>query len=119
MTEQQLEDVIRNWSTYCTEENFIGIGSTRKAYRAGDVVIKVHLHPLGHVQSDNETNIYRAMKEKGLDPLFAAVYYLKDFPIAFRIRDDKRGRQYPFSYHHSDFLNEEAEIHSRRSFNES
>ena len=37
---ERLEELIRNWRTYCIEENFIGIGSSMKVYRAGENVIK-------------------------------------------------------------------------------
>lgn len=72
------EDLIRDWRTYCTEENFIGIGSSRKVYKAGEWVIKVHLHPIGHLQSQNEMAIYNAMKATELDPMFAALLYVDE-----------------------------------------
>ncbi|SDE59039.1 hypothetical protein SAMN04488126_11278 [Bhargavaea beijingensis] len=50
MTVDQMKDVIRNRKAYCTEENFIGIGSTRKTYSRGGMVIKIHLYPIGYLQ---------------------------------------------------------------------
>lgn len=46
-----LKQIIQSWDQYCRDENFIGIGSTRKVYRVLDYVIKVHLHPIGYKQS--------------------------------------------------------------------
>ena len=34
----------------CVEDNFIGIGSTRKVYKYNDMVIKRFLHPIGYKQ---------------------------------------------------------------------
>ncbi|WP_404407120.1 protein kinase [Jeotgalibacillus malaysiensis] len=64
---------MENWKTYCTEQNFLGIGSTRKVYRAGDKVIKVHLHAIGYEQSRQELLIYEEMKRLGYDEYFAEV----------------------------------------------
>ncbi|SEJ79925.1 hypothetical protein SAMN04488127_2842 [Bhargavaea ginsengi] len=75
---EPLENLIRNWRTYCTEENFIGIGSSRKVYKVGERVIKVHLHPIGKLQSQNEMAIYNEIEAKGLAPLFAAVHFVDE-----------------------------------------
>lgn len=61
-----LNELSENWNKYCSEENFIGIGSTRKVYRVDEYVIKLHLHKLGYKQSQNELHIYNVMAEKGL-----------------------------------------------------
>lgn len=71
-----LQDIIINWEHYCIEDNFIGIGSTRKAFRVSNYVIKVNLHSLGHEQSKIEQEIYREMVKRGYDELFAQVYYV-------------------------------------------
>ncbi|KZE36393.1 hypothetical protein AV656_14720 [Bhargavaea cecembensis] len=76
--EEFAEYLIRDWRTYCTEENFLGIGSSRKVYKAGEWVIKVHLHPIGHLQSLNEMVICNAMKAKGLGSMFAEVHYVDE-----------------------------------------
>lgn len=73
-----LKELSENWNKYCIEENFIGIGSTRKVFRVDEYVIKLHLHILGYEQSKNELHIYRAMAEKGLHELFAKVYYVDE-----------------------------------------
>ncbi|KIL51420.1 hypothetical protein KP77_09320 [Jeotgalibacillus alimentarius] len=62
---------MENWKDYCSEENFLGIGSTRKVYRAGDKVIKVHLHPIGYEQSMQEKLIYQVMERLGYQSFFA------------------------------------------------
>ena len=73
-----LEELIENWKLYCKEENFVGIGSTRKVYRVSDYVIKVHLHPIGYNQSQNEFEIFTEMANKSLDSLLAQTYYFDD-----------------------------------------
>lgn len=73
-----IETIIKNWNDLCKVENFIGIGSTRKVYRVSDYVVKVHLHPLGYLQSKNEADIYDAMVGKGLEGLFAQTYYVDE-----------------------------------------
>ncbi|WP_336990568.1 protein kinase [Bacillus infantis] len=65
-----------NWRKYCTEENFIGIGSTRKVYLHKEYAIKVNLHPLGFKQSLKEMEIYQFMKAEGLGSLFAEAFYV-------------------------------------------
>jgi hypothetical protein len=65
-----------NWRKYCIEENFIGIGSTRKVYRHKGYAIKVHLHPVGYKQSLMENEIYQSMKAAGLGSLFAEAFYI-------------------------------------------
>lgn len=73
------KQIIQNWNQYCIDENFVGLGSTRKVYRVLDYVIKVHLHPIGYKQSKNELEIYTSMADKGLDRLFAQTYYVDEF----------------------------------------
>ncbi|MDD1505676.1 protein kinase [Lysinibacillus sp. CNPSo 3705] len=73
------KQIIQNWNQYCIDENFVGLGSTRKVYRVLDYVIKVHLHPIGYKQSKNEIEIYTSMADKGLDRLFAQTYYVDEF----------------------------------------
>lgn len=63
------------WQKYCIEENFIGIGSTRKVYRHKNYAIKVHLHPIGYKQSLMENEIFQFMKSQGLASLFAETFY--------------------------------------------
>ncbi|GEN32099.1 hypothetical protein HNQ35_002550 [Cerasibacillus quisquiliarum] len=76
------KDIIENWRKYCIKDNFIGIGSTRKAFKFSHYVIKLHLHPIGHKQSQNELKIYNVMNENGLHELFAETYYVdKKFSI--------------------------------------
>ncbi len=66
-----LKDTIQNWKKYCIEENFIGIGSTRKVFKVSDYVVKFHLHSIGCIQSKNELDIYNVMQKKGLQEMFA------------------------------------------------
>lgn len=73
-----LEELIENWKLYCKKGNFVGIGSTRKVYRVSDYVIKVHLHPIGYNQSQNEFEIFTEMANKSLDSLLAQTYYFDD-----------------------------------------
>ncbi|MFJ3387711.1 MULTISPECIES: protein kinase [unclassified Lysinibacillus] len=74
-----IKQIIQNWNQYCRDENFVGIGSTRKVYRVLDYVIKVHLHPIGYKQSKNELEIYTSMADKDFDRLFAQTYYVDEF----------------------------------------
>ncbi|MGO4936498.1 hypothetical protein ACTQ54_02505 [Fundicoccus sp. Sow4_H7] len=73
-----LAELIENWEQYCNEENFVGIGSTRKAYHVSDYVIKVNIHPLGYDQSKNEFEIYTAMAKQSQDSLLAQTFYVDD-----------------------------------------
>lgn len=74
-----LELLIQNWNQFCKEDNFVGIGATRKVYKVSDYVIKVHLHPVGYKQSVNELKIYTSMQKKGLDALLAQTYYVDNY----------------------------------------
>lgn len=73
------KQIIQNWKQYCSDENFVGIGSTRKVYRVLDYVIKVHLHSIGYKQSKKEFEIYTSMADKGLEQLLAQTYYVDKF----------------------------------------
>lgn len=73
-----LKDLIENWVKYCKEENFIGIGSTRKVYRIKDYVIKLHIHPLGYKQSLKEMEIWNFVVKKDIKELFAKIYYVDE-----------------------------------------
>ncbi|QOR67334.1 protein kinase [Cytobacillus suaedae] len=73
-----LKEIIKNQSDFCIEENFIGIGSTRKVYKISDYVIKQNLHPLGYKQSLQELKIYNSMVDNGLNELFAEIYYVDE-----------------------------------------
>ncbi|MFD1928987.1 protein kinase [Sporosarcina siberiensis] len=74
-----LEEIIDNWNSYCKDENFVGIGSTRKVYKVSNYVIKVHLHSNGYKQSQNELQVFSAMEKKGLASILAKTYYVDDF----------------------------------------
>lgn len=74
-----LEEIIDNWNSYCKDENFVGIGSTRKVYKLSNYVIKVHLHSNGYKQSQNELKVFKAMEKKGLASILAKIYYMDDF----------------------------------------
>lgn len=73
-----LNEIIKNRDKYCIDENFVGIGSTRKVYRILDYVIKLHIHPIGYKQSLKELEIYKYMLEKGWNELFAETYYVDE-----------------------------------------
>lgn len=75
---EDLKSLLGEWRITCNEGNFVGIGSTRKVYRTGEFVIKIHLHPIGWAQSLNEQKLYKAMSEKGLSHLFAEVLYVDE-----------------------------------------
>lgn len=78
MTDDVLDDLIENWRFYCTKDQFIGLGSTRKVYRVNDFVIKVHLNGIGYAQSKREQLIYDHMKEMKFRHLFAAVHHVNE-----------------------------------------
>lgn len=73
-----LNEIIKNRDKYFIDENFVGIGSTRKVYRILDYVIKLHIHPIGYKQSLKELEIYKYMLEKGWNELFAETYYVDE-----------------------------------------
>lgn len=71
-----LKELISNWNKFCKEENFIGIGFTRKVYRLSDYAIKVHLHPIGKFQSIRESEVCNEMGKRNLNYLFAETFYV-------------------------------------------
>ena len=71
-----IHELVSRWEEFCIPESFIGIGSTRKAYKVNDYVIKVHIHPIGYKQSIRELEIYAHMIERGYNHLFAQPYYV-------------------------------------------
>ncbi|MEO4052991.1 hypothetical protein [Solibacillus sp. CAU 1738] len=60
------EYILQNLESILTNENFIGIGSTRKVYRYKNFVIKIFLHKLGNLQSLNELDMYKYLEERNL-----------------------------------------------------
>lgn len=81
---ENMDEIIKNWQKYCTEENFIGEGTTRTAYRVKDKVIKKHTHPIGHKQSVNELNLYKKLKGTKLEKFIAPIHYVSE---EFQITD--------------------------------
>lgn len=73
-----LNELIKSWGSYCTEDNFIGIGSTRKVYRTRDYVIKIHMHPIGYKQSLKELELWNYAVANDLTELFARTYYVDE-----------------------------------------
>lgn len=71
-----LLNIMENWNTLCTKENFIGLGSTRKVYRLGEYVVKVHLNHIGHLQSLREQEIYQSMKQTKFAQIFSPIFYV-------------------------------------------
>lgn len=78
MSEIILQRIIKDWKKLCNDENYIGIGSTRKAFKVSDYVVKIHLHKVGYYQSKNELDIYREMSNRGYHELFAATFYVDE-----------------------------------------
>lgn len=78
MVQNKIQNLIRNQSAICVEQNCIGLGSTRKVYRYGNFVIKLHLNEIGFLQSLREYKIFGQMKESQFSHLFAPVYYVED-----------------------------------------
>ncbi|MEK4521826.1 protein kinase [Psychrobacillus sp. FSL W7-1457] len=62
----------------CVEDNFIGIGSTRKVYKYNDMVIKRFLHPIGYKQGINEQYMYDFLEKESLAEHVAKVTYLDE-----------------------------------------
>ncbi|WP_100011324.1 protein kinase [Lentibacillus sediminis] len=73
-----ISSLAENWKDSCTPANFIGAGSTRRVYRHGEYVVKIHMHPMGHQQSIREEELYDYMNENGLGHLFAPVYLVNE-----------------------------------------
>lgn len=65
-------------STVLENAEMIGIGSTRKVFRYGDLVIKTFLHPIGYEQSKNEYAMYKALKALGLEKHIAPILYISE-----------------------------------------
>lgn len=78
MEKKKIQELIKNREKYCVEENFVGIGSTRKVFKVSEYVIKIHKHNLGYKQSKNELIIYKKMWEKGFNELVAQTYYVDE-----------------------------------------
>ena len=65
-----------------TDENFAGIGSTRKAYKYKQFVVKEYLHEIGYLQTENEDTVYKILHAKGLAQHVAPIlYYDKNIMI--------------------------------------
>ena len=73
-----ISELIHDWKKYCIDENFIGIGSTRKVFRYYEYVIKVNIHNMGYSQSLKEQQIYEYMKSEGYGHIFAPVYLVNE-----------------------------------------
>ena len=73
-----ITEIVENRADICTEDHFVGIGSTRKVYRWKDFVVKVNLHSIGHQQSIRELEIYEYMQANGFGELFAPTYYVDE-----------------------------------------
>lgn len=58
-----------------TDENFAGIGSTRKAYKYKQFVVKEYLHEIGYLQTENEDTVYKILHAKGLAQHVAPILY--------------------------------------------
>lgn len=76
MNKLTLLDIMENWDTLCTKENFIGLGSTRKVYCLGKYVVKKHLNRIGYLQSLRELEIYTSMKQTKYAHIFSPVFYV-------------------------------------------
>ncbi|QUW20275.1 hypothetical protein JSQ81_10325 [Sporosarcina sp. Marseille-Q4063] len=70
-----IAELLRDWQSFCVENNFVGIGSTRKVYRWENYVFKVNLHEIGYLQSQRELEIYKYMKKNDFGKMFAPTYY--------------------------------------------
>lgn len=71
----QIEEVVNKASEIMNSQNFIGIGSTRKVYKYKNLVVKKHLHEIGHLQSIKEQEIYSEMNRKGKAQYLAPVLH--------------------------------------------
>lgn len=68
---ENIEDLLK-------QAEMIGIGSTRKVYRFGDIVIKTFLHPIGYAQSKNEYEMYKSLELQGLEKHIAPILFLSE-----------------------------------------
>lgn len=71
----RIEEILDKVPKILEAKNFIGIGSTRKVFKCENVVIKKHLHKLGHLQSINEQDVYAALSKKNLTSFLAPILY--------------------------------------------
>ncbi|MFF2755241.1 protein kinase [Psychrobacillus sp. NPDC058041] len=78
MLEKDIQFIIDNLHNLCTNETFVGIGSTRKVFRYKNFVIKKHLHPIGFKQSKNEYNIFTKLNRKDLTNYIAEIVYVDE-----------------------------------------
>ena len=70
-----IEEILNKIPIIMNNQNFIGIGSTRKVYKYKNLVIKKHLHEIGYLQSKKEQEIYSEMNRKGKGHCLAPVLY--------------------------------------------
>lgn len=78
MLEKDIHFIKDNLHNLCTNERFVGIGSTRKVFRYKDYVIKQHLHPIGFKQSQNEYNIFTKLNMQDLTKYVAEIVYVDE-----------------------------------------
>ena len=70
--------ILKRLDEILTNENFIGIGSSRKAYRYKQFVIKKHLHEIGYLQTKNEAACYKILQARGLTDHIAPILYFDE-----------------------------------------
>ena len=76
--ERDIQYILNHLDEILTDENFTGIGSTRKAYRYGPFVIKKYLHEIGYLQTKNEAACYRTLQTRGLADHIAPILYFDE-----------------------------------------
>ncbi|WP_391117078.1 protein kinase [Psychrobacillus sp. L3] len=78
MLETDIGFIKDNLHNLCTNDMFVGIGSTRKVFRYKNYVIKQHLHPIGYKQSQNEYNIFTKLNMQDLTKYVAEIVYIDE-----------------------------------------
>lgn len=74
--ETTIQSIIANLNDVLTNENFVGIGSTRKAFKYKQFVIKKYVHEIGYLQTKNEAAIYEILLTRDLAAHVAPILYV-------------------------------------------
>ncbi|MGM9949938.1 MAG: protein kinase [Lysinibacillus sp.] len=76
--ERDIHCILKNLDEILTDENFVGIGSTRKAYRYKQFVIKEYLHEIGYLQTKNEATCHKTLQARRVADHVAPILYFDE-----------------------------------------
>lgn len=74
----KIKELVNRVTEIMSTLEFVGIGSTRKVYKYESLVIKMHLHRIGYLQSVKEQAIYNELNQKGRGDFIAPILYVDE-----------------------------------------